>query len=143
MNVVVDASVAIKWAFEENLSADAVQILTLNCDLFAPDFIIVEICNTIWKKVRRNEIPYHQSEPLLFHIRNSLTALFNTQILYPGFLHLSNALDHPVYDCVYLALAEAQGSRVVTADRRFYEKVKGSAFSDLVVWIEECRNISD
>jgi predicted nucleic acid-binding protein len=34
-------------------------------------------------------------------------------------LALGLALAHPVYDCVYLALAIASDARVVTADRRF------------------------
>ena len=31
---------------------------------------------------------------------------------------LARALDHPVYDCFYLALAEAENVPLVTADRR-------------------------
>ena len=34
-------------------------------------------------------------------------------------VRLALALDHPVYDCVYLALAHRIGATVVTADRRF------------------------
>jgi predicted nucleic acid-binding protein len=34
------------------------------------------------------------------------------------------ALDHPVYDCVYLAAAEAEGISMVTADERLLRKVR-------------------
>ena len=33
-------------------------------------------------------------------------------------------LDHPVYDCIYLALALQEGYPVLTADRRFHDAVK-------------------
>jgi predicted nucleic acid-binding protein len=34
-------------------------------------------------------------------------------------LELAVALKHPVYDCLYLALALDRGARVVSADRHF------------------------
>ena len=37
----------------------------------------------------------------------------------PEALRLAQLLDHPVYDCVYLALALLREVPVVTADRRF------------------------
>ena len=39
--------------------------------------------------------------------------------LVPEALRLGNLLDHPVYDCVYLALAIVVDAPVVTADCRF------------------------
>ena len=33
------------------------------------------------------------------------------------------ALDHPAYDCIYIALAEAEGLRFVTADASLVRKV--------------------
>ena len=37
----------------------------------------------------------------------------------PDAVRLSLALDRPVYDCVYLALAHRLGAKLVTADARF------------------------
>lgn len=37
---------------------------------------------------------------------------------------LANDLDHPVYDCMYLALALQEQRPVITADRRFYNVVR-------------------
>ena len=36
------------------------------------------------------------------------------------------ALEHPVHDCLYLALAERERTRMVTADRAFVEPVARS-----------------
>jgi predicted nucleic acid-binding protein len=40
---------------------------------------------------------------------------------------LARKLDHPVYDCLYLALAEAEGAPLVTADRRFLPLARRTA----------------
>jgi predicted nucleic acid-binding protein len=46
-------------------------------------------------------------------------------------LELAIALDHPVYDCLYLALAERMGVGMVSADRRFLRAMAGTAFEPL------------
>mgnify|MGYP001279845757 CR=1 FL=1 len=50
---------------------------------------------------------------------------------------LSNVLWHSVYDCIYLALAEKEDAILVTADRKLYERVKTSAYSKSIAWVEE------
>jgi predicted nucleic acid-binding protein len=52
-------------------------------------------------------------------------------------LDLAISLNQTVYDCLYLALAEARNSIVVTADRRFYDVVSSSVWADRSVWIED------
>ena len=44
-------------------------------------------------------------------------------------------LDHPVYDCLYLACAEATESVLVTADRKFAKKVANGFGSDNVRYV--------
>jgi len=49
---------------------------------------------------------------------------------------LATDLDHPAYDCFYLALAVQQQYPLVTADKRFYDIVhKHPYFSDRVVHV--------
>jgi len=51
--------------------------------------------------------------------------------------HLAIELNHSVYDCYYLALAKHQNAVMVTADRKFYERVKAGAYANLIAWVEE------
>jgi predicted nucleic acid-binding protein len=51
-------------------------------------------------------------------------------------LDLAISLNQAVYDCLYLALAEARNSVMVTADRRFHDVVSDSVWADRIVWIE-------
>lgn len=39
------------------------------------------------------------------------------------------AIDHPVYDCFYLALSEAQDVPLVTADRKLVTRLAGTSFA--------------
>ena len=41
-------------------------------------------------------------------------------------------LDHPVYDCQYLTLAEDKETRLVTADRAFVDRVNRSRWKDRI-----------
>jgi predicted nucleic acid-binding protein len=40
-------------------------------------------------------------------------------------------LDHPVYDCFYLALAEIEQNAMVTADQRLLTRLSGSKLAAL------------
>ena len=57
--------------------------------------------------------------------------------LLPEAVDLAMSLDQTVYDCLYLALAEARNSVMVTADRRFCDAVSASVWADRIVWIED------
>jgi predicted nucleic acid-binding protein len=45
-------------------------------------------------------------------------------------------MDHPVHDCFYLALSEAQNAPLVSADRRLIGKAKGRLSADAVTLSE-------
>ena len=44
-------------------------------------------------------------------------------------LAIAHALDLPLYDCIYLALAESVARPVITADRRLLARVTGPAWA--------------
>jgi predicted nucleic acid-binding protein len=55
--------------------------------------------------------------------------LFALTPLAPLAARIARAIDHPVYDCFYIALAEIDGSPMVTADRRLLERLAGSPWT--------------
>ena len=61
----------------------------------------------------------------------------STFILMERAYALANELGHSVYDCLYLALAEQEAATLVTADRKFYERVKAGTYANLIAWVEE------
>ena len=120
MNCVVDASVAAKWLVPEpdSMSAEAL----LDAGLFVPDSLYAEVGNILWKKQLRGEMAAATAQvgarwllQLPMHVHDSASLLVDA-------LALSIQLKHPVYDCLYLALARRTGLPLVTADRRFHAR---------------------
>jgi predicted nucleic acid-binding protein len=128
---VVDASVAIKWVVAEPGTKEALALL--GSRLFAPALLQAECANILWKKVRRGELSAAEAG-----LAARLLANFGIEFLSPDpemarVLELAMALDHPAYDCVYLAAAEKLGASLVTADERLVRAVRSAAASSPVL----------
>ena len=123
MKLTVDASVVIKWFVTEPLCEEARQVLGDRIDRHAPDILLAEFANIIWKKVRRGDI----SDPQSYF--DELASLPEIVTLHPGgdligrAAQIAVAIDHPVYDCLYLACAEATASMLITADQRLVHQL--------------------
>lgn len=122
MRFTVDASVVVKWYITEHHSDEARLLLGHRLERHAPDFLLVEFANTVWKKARRGEI----ADPALYlgeiqELREAID-LHPTGELAERAARLAVDLDHPVYDCLYLACAEETGSTLIMADRKFADR---------------------
>ena len=96
-----------------------------------------KICNTAWKSLRRRELSPAQFDAIVDDVAQPFSRLVPIEGLIRPAAALTRRLDHPVYDCLYLALAENRDSVMVTADRRFHEAVRASIWADRLVWIED------
>ena len=132
MSLIVDASVALKWYLAEEPDAAAAQaILQMSEPLTAPDIVVAETCNAAWRGVQvgrmqpRQALDIARSLPALFDILASSAALAERAV------SIAVTLDHPVYDCLYLALAETTQTCLVTADGRLLTRVNGTPWQIL------------
>ena len=116
--VVVDASVAVQWFAPEPGSAEAARLLRPTALFLAPDFMPLEATSAWWKKCRRGEMSPEQVEQAIRRLLAvGLDLMPNAPLLTPAVrLALELELGHPVYDCVYLALAGQHAARLATAD---------------------------
>jgi predicted nucleic acid-binding protein len=137
VNAVVDASVAIKWFLPEPLSNEAERLLDGGDALFAPDFLLIEFGNIIWKKVRLDELARGDGDAVFAALRSGPVALVDTRPLVERTLHLAHEIDHPLYDCLYLATAEAVEAVVATADRRFFDRCSRSVMRSRIAWLAD------
>jgi predicted nucleic acid-binding protein len=121
LRTVVDASVALKWYFEEPGCEAADAILEARIagerDLLAPDLLVPEFANALWKKTRRGECSAEDAAELWELWEVDRPELLPSAELAPRALALANALDHSVYDCLYMAAAVEADAAFATADR--------------------------
>jgi predicted nucleic acid-binding protein len=124
VTLVVDASVAVKWFVPEARSKVAEEVLAVADDLLAPDLLPVEVANALWKKIGRREVSVAEAAEVLDVLRTTRLEIRPAAPLLERALELATALDHPVYDCVYLALAEACRARLVTDDASLIRRLR-------------------
>ena len=131
MSVVIDASVALKWIFQEAGSAEAAALQ--NETLIAPQLWLIEAANVIWRHVVQKKISASEASAKLGDLSYAPVTGHAVEPLLPQALLLAMRLSHPVYDCIYLALAMREDAQLVTADRRFADAcVKEKALSEYV-----------
>ncbi len=121
MTIVVDASIALKWVLEEP-GSDAAEEL-LEKDLAAPSLWLLEAGNALWRRTVRGELTRAEAVERLTELTKAPVASVPLEQDLPEALRLALQLNHPVYDCLYLALAKRLGTFVVTADTRFGQAV--------------------
>ncbi|RAI57284.1 type II toxin-antitoxin system VapC family toxin [Roseicella frigidaeris] len=126
MTLVIDASVLAAVALDERLAVAARPAL-LTADAVAPDLILAEFANVLWKAVRQGRLP----RPEALAVFRDATALLDRIVplvsLQDRALDLACRRDHPAYDCVYVALAQCEGAPLVTADARLARVFGGDA----------------
>jgi predicted nucleic acid-binding protein len=132
---VVDASIAVKWVVEENGTPQALE-LRRRANLIAPELLVAECANILWKKVVREELSKREALLAARLLQSAEIELLPTRSLLERTARIAFDLKHPAYDCLYLALAEANDCRFVTADERFLGVIrqrKGSPFDQHVL----------
>jgi predicted nucleic acid-binding protein len=140
VTLVVDASVALKWFLpDEPDASQAVTVLRDEANLIAPDFLIAEVCNGAWRSARLGRISQSQLDEIANNLPRFFDALVRATTLAGRAVGIATKLDHPVYDCLYLALAEAEQARVVTADLRMLAKVRNTPWEQTVIELTQFR----
>lgn len=119
---VVDASVAVKWVVEEDGTPEALT-LRRQATLIAPELLVAECANILWKKASRNELSKKEALLAARLLQSCDVELVPTRFLLEAATRMSIELEHPAYDCLYLALAVESDCRFVTADERFLRKL--------------------
>ena len=120
--MIIDASVAFKLVVDEPGSEAAISWVG-QTDLVAPALVHAEVGNGLWKRVLKKEIADDgEIAARLADLARYVRTIDETPLM-PQALRLAIDLGHPIYDCIYLALAEAMDDQLLTADRRFLRAV--------------------
>lgn len=139
MNV-VDASVAFKWVYDEPEAEIALQVLRAEPGLTAPALWLVECANVLTRKHREGKLDAGAISARLDFLRSlPLTPVDDASLLAEG-AALSLELHHPLYDCLYLALARRESDRLITADYEFAKVVKRAGYGSSLLPLIDYRH---
>ncbi len=137
MRLVVDASVTLKWLIGEADSSFARDLAKSGDELHAPRLMACEIANALWRKARLGEIERGDVGAMLALVPDMPVRWGSDEAVSADAARLALALDHPVYDCVYLALAYRIGAVVVTADLRFANMLTSTEHGEAVLTLTD------
>ncbi|SHJ12618.1 PIN domain-containing protein [Palleronia salina] len=129
---VVDTSVAIKWIVDEE-GSDKAELLQ-GADMVAPALFRIEAGNVLRTLAAKQIPPDERAIDLFLFLQTApVTIIDADELLERRALELALEIDHPIYDCVYLALAERMDRQLVTADRRFLNILSKTPYAQRVI----------
>lgn len=139
MKAVVDSSVVVKWFVKEKDAEASLDLRFL--PLAAPDLLLVECANVFWKKVRKDEYAADDAVMAIRALERARISLSPSHGLAGRAFEIGRALDHGVYDCFYLALAERLGLPLITADAKLATKATPDLTSVRVLGLSNWKTV--
>lgn len=138
--IVVDASLAAKWALQENDSAGAERLLQIWLDqgveLLGPSWFACDVSNVLFQRVRSEQMVADKARLDLLDLLGLITVTDREPAVAIRALALAIRFGRrATYDCHYLALAEYLGCEYWTADQRFWTATR--EVFPFVRWIGE------
>jgi predicted nucleic acid-binding protein len=120
-SLVLDASAVVRIIEGAEQSA-LFQEAVLNADLvLAPELMLTEVANTLWRLQRAGQLATDGLQQRLSRATELVDVIEPDRHLQVEALALACHLDHPVYDCLYLALARREAAVLLTADQRLQQ----------------------
>lgn len=123
MRYVIDASVLLKAVLREQDSEAAYSLVAQHREgaatLIAPDLILTEAANALWKRaLLRREISIADARDAFASLTSAGIILHASTVLLEDALALAFRHRHTVYDALYVTLAVRQRRPLVTADEK-------------------------
>lgn len=128
MRLVLDASVAAKWFSNEDLTDKAVMVrdafLDGTVDLCAPQHILYEVGNSIWKNKRLSLDDSINAVKSLVAMEIELVML-DAEVAGKS-MRLARDLGVAFYDAVYAQISMMQNTPLLTADAKLFETAENT-----------------
>jgi predicted nucleic acid-binding protein len=115
---VLDASAAVRLTLGDAAASGLAESIRSAALVLAPELMLTEVANTFWKLQRADQLAGLNPQQLLLDARELVDRVEPDRHLQAEALALACHLNHPVYDCLYLALARREAATLVSADRR-------------------------
>jgi predicted nucleic acid-binding protein len=139
LNLVIDASVLIKFYVPEILSDKAEELLNRVAQgdvmLLAPDLIYPEVGNILWKKQRMKELTRPEVEEITDAIVSLPLKIEASKLLLPLAIDIGIAYRITVYDALYISMARVYETKMITADRKLADAMAKTDLKEYVSWL--------
>jgi len=122
-SAICDANIAVRWLVDHPTSGFAIEAREAH-DLIAPQLLLAEVANALRGYVRAGLLPLEMAQTHLVRLPRQIE-LRPEDSLMPLALRLSIEHAHPVYDCVYVAMALTLNCPLVTADGKLAKAFAG------------------
>ncbi|MDX2141859.1 MAG: type II toxin-antitoxin system VapC family toxin [Rhodospirillaceae bacterium] len=116
MNLVIDASVAMKWFFLETGTQAALSLQEGSDRLFAPDLLKIEVGNNLVRGIRRGVLKRADADAAMAKLTLPAVDLVETGKLIDDAYTIAAQHGGSLYDATYMALARNLAGQLVTAD---------------------------
>lgn len=136
MRIVIDASVLIKWYLPEIHSQEAELLVNDRFEIHAPELLVTEFGNILWKKCKLGELSADESLIVADQMLTDNITLHAHPSLLQDSLRQANATGQTVHDWTYLTLALALGAAFLTADIKFFLAIRQTRHKSSIIWIE-------
>jgi predicted nucleic acid-binding protein len=118
---VLDASAAVRLILGDRAAAAVAEQIREAAMVMAPELMLSEVANTLWKLQRADLLADLDPQQLLADARDLVDRVEPDRHLQAEALALACHHDHPVYDCLYLALARREAATLISLDRRLQQ----------------------
>jgi len=113
---------------QEEDTAAAQALLLQETYWLAPEFLMLELANVLSAKVARAQFGRGEARSGLDFVRSTVGRLVPDRDLLDQAFQLATEMNHPIYDCMYLACAVREDAPMVTADKRLLRKLAPTPF---------------
>lgn len=136
MNLVIDASVVVRWYVQGPGSEHADSLFDRNELFVAPDIVLPEVANAFRTLCNAGRLDWEEAEVVLEGIASPFSHLVPSIEILDRAFEIARDLDHPVYDCLYLAVCEQEEAPLVTGDRKLARKLNGTRWESRLELVE-------
>jgi predicted nucleic acid-binding protein len=135
-DIVVDASVVVKWFVPESDSEAAARFLSPLFRFHAPELLIAEVGQTLWKKAQKQrELDTDEAARIVAALATLPIELYSLSSLHEAAFEIASTTGRTVYDSFYLALGRVLGYTFVTADQKLFHALQETDLAKSVHWV--------
>ena len=127
---VIDASALVKYVLPEQESAIVEHLVELHhggvVDLAAPEYLLVECANVLWKHLQRNNVQIEDAVPSFRVLKELGVHLVPNLDLLDAALLFAQDHDVAVYDALFCVLADRENAPLITSDAALVRRLTGT-----------------